>query len=47
VPSLDPALWPAQVGAASKELAARAAKLEALAAGFTRAGATAECTARS
>jgi hypothetical protein len=42
VPSLDPALWPAQVGAASKELAARAAKLEALAAGFTRAGATAD-----
>jgi hypothetical protein len=42
VPSLDPMQWPAQVGAAANELAARVAKLDALASGFTRTGAAAD-----
>jgi hypothetical protein len=42
LPSLDPTQWPAQADSASKELAARAAKLDGLASTFTRAGATAD-----
>jgi hypothetical protein len=42
VPSLDAAQWAAQVQAALKELTARAASLDGLASGFTRAGATAD-----
>jgi len=39
VPSLDATQWPAQIAAALAELKARAAKLDALAAGFNRTGA--------
>jgi hypothetical protein len=39
VPSLDATQWPAQIAAALAELRARAAKLDGLASGFTRAGA--------
>jgi hypothetical protein len=42
VPSLGPAQWAAQVDAASKELTGRAASLDSLASGFTRAGAAAD-----
>lgn len=39
VPSIDSALWPAQAAAAKAELDARASKVAALAAGFSRTGA--------
>ena len=39
VPSLDPTQWAGQVAAAAEELTARAAALDKLASGFTRAGA--------
>jgi hypothetical protein len=42
VPSLDSTQWATQVDAASKELTERAAKLDGLASGFTRAGAAVE-----
>ena len=42
VPSLDATQWSTQATAAQQELTARAAKLDALAAGFTRAGASAD-----
>lgn len=42
VPSPDATQWSAQVTAAREELAARAAKLDALAAGFTQTGASAD-----
>jgi hypothetical protein len=42
LPSLDATQWPAQVAAARNDLSARAAKLNKLASGFTRTGASAD-----
>ena len=42
VPSLDPTQWAGQVAAAAEELTARAAALDKLASGFTRAGASSD-----